>query len=402
MTATIPAHPPSTTPPVSPKKSATPKKPGWRRWLAVLIPPLLLVVMAPIMLLVVISGGNTANCGQTPTVGIAADGGTPVAGLNARQTQIAATIIGHVGARKLPPQAAVIAVATGLDESGLRNLNNPAVPDSMSLPNDGTGYDGGSVGVFQQQPQYGWGTTKELMDPGIATDRFLDALVKVPGWESMQPAEAITTVQRNAAGAIVYQQFIDPATKIVAALQNSPQTQDLLNQAADSAEAGTAAPCTQTSPQTGGANIPGFVPGGPAGPNAVAAAASQIGIRYSWGGGDLNGPTNGIHDPIGDQYGDYDHPGWDCSGLARYAIFKATGKQIARTSQPQSAGGTAVPNQAAAQPGDLVFFGGEGTAHHVGIYMGNDQMIDAPESGTKVRIDKVSTWGETATYRRYT
>ncbi len=401
MTTTIPATP--SPPSTSPSRSTSPQKSGWRRWWPVLLFVPLVTMMSPILMLIVIAGGSTAaNCGQTPTVGMAANGGSPVAGLNARQTQIAATIIGHVGARKLPPKAAVIAVATGLDESGLRNLNNPAVPDSMSLPNDGTGYDGGSVGVFQQQPQYGWGTTKELMDPGIATDRFLDALVKVPGWESMEPADAITTVQRNQAGAIVYEQFIDPAAKIVAALQNSPQTQDLLNQAADSADSGTAAPCSQTSPETGGADIPGFVPGGPAGPNAVAAAASQLGIRYSWGGGDLNGPTNGIHDPIGDQYGDYNHPGWDCSGLARYAIFKATGKEIARTSQPQSAGGTAVPNQAAAQPGDLVFFGGEGSAHHVGIYMGNDKMINAPESGTKVRIDKVSTFGETATYRRYT
>ena len=57
----------------------------------------------------------------------------------------------------------------------------------MSLPNDGVGYNGRSIGYLQQQPQWGWGTPQELMNPAIATDRFLNALLKLPNWQGMDP-----------------------------------------------------------------------------------------------------------------------------------------------------------------------------------------------------------------------
>lgn len=521
-----------------------------------LLPPLLLVMM--------VGGGNGA-CGPIPTLELA-PGGAQIAGLNPQQTRIAATAVGRVGARKLPAKAAIIVIAVGLDESGLRSLSNPAVPESMSLPNDGVGFDGGSIGYLQQQPQYGWGTAQELMNPAIATDRFLDALIKVPGWQSMDPAQAATTVQRNATGAAAYQEFIGngQAGKIVDALSDNSQVADYVDAAGSDAAAtpaaestsspgtqvkpmkdGTyevsspfgqrgsehhrgidlAAPnntpiyaagdgeviaagpasgfgqwivinhriggklfatvyghmyadgvlvkkgqkvtagqeigkvgsngqssgphlhfevwdgghedfdggheidptawattgtnpsgaagadtsaggagCTPQAPVPGGADIPGFRPGGPAGPNIVAAAASQMGIRYSWGGGDLNGPTKGISDDggAGDAHQDYAIPGWDCSGLSQYAVHKATGKVIPDVSQTQSAAGIPVPDEAHAEPGDLVFFGGQGSATHVGIYMGGGKMVNAPESGAKVRIDDIHNgFSQPITFRRY-
>ena len=55
--------------------------------------------------------------------------------------------------------------------------------------------------------------------------------------------------------------------------------------------------------------------------------------------------------------------------------------------------GTPVASLAEAQPGDLVFFpGSDGTAAspgHVGIYIGNGEMIDAPHTGTDVRVEPV-------------
>jgi peptidoglycan DL-endopeptidase CwlO len=51
--------------------------------------------------------------------------------------------------------------------------------------------------------------------------------------------------------------------------------------------------------------------------------------------------------------------------------------------------GTPVGSVAQAQPGDLVFYGSP--AEHVGIYVGNGQMIDAPHTGTSVRIEGVGT-----------
>lgn len=66
----------------------------------------------------------------------------------------------------------------------------------------------------------------------------------------------------------------------------------------------------------------------------------------------------------------------------------------------QSRMGTAVPVTQIV-PGDLLFFGGS-NVHHVGIYLGNGQMVNAPKSGTTVRIDDLSGWrGETMTARRF-
>ncbi|QDQ97985.1 phage tail tape measure protein [Tomitella fengzijianii] len=94
-------------------------------------------------------------------------------------------------------QGAVIGTMTGLAESGLRVLANPAVPDSYNYPHDGEGYDHDSIGVFQQR-QAGWGTTADRMDPKRSADMFFDALAGVPGWETMDPALAAQAVQRSA------------------------------------------------------------------------------------------------------------------------------------------------------------------------------------------------------------
>jgi peptidoglycan DL-endopeptidase CwlO len=109
------------------------------------------------------------------------------------------------------------------------------------------------------------------------------------------------------------------------------------------------------------------------GASVVADAQKYIGVPYQWGG---TNPAQGV----------------DCSGLVQ-DVFGDLGVSLPRTSQEQATVGEAVPSVAAAQPGDLVFFPGtDGTASapgHVGIYIGNDQMIDAPYTGATVRVDPV-------------
>lgn len=84
---------------------------------------------------------------------------------------------------------------------------------------------------------------------------------------------------------------------------------------------------------------------------------------------------------------------FDCSGLAQY-VYKQLGRTIPRTSSEQFASGTPV-TAAEALPGDLVFFGGglyDGTPSspgHVGIYIGNNQMINAPHPGTVVQVSPI-------------
>ena len=110
------------------------------------------------------------------------------------------------------------------------------------------------------------------------------------------------------------------------------------------------------------------VPGN-AGANIVADAASYIGVPYQWGG--VSAQT-----------------GFDCSGLVQ-KVFADQGISLPRTAAEQQAVGVSVASLAQAQPGDLVFYGSPAT--HVGIYIGNGKMIDAPEAGTSVRVDPVGT-----------
>jgi cell wall-associated NlpC family hydrolase len=102
-------------------------------------------------------------------------------------------------------------------------------------------------------------------------------------------------------------------------------------------------------------------------------AVSQLGKPYQWGGA---GPG-----------------AFDCSGLAMMA-YRAAGVVIPRVSQQQWAAGPYVqPGQE--QPGDLVFFAGsDGTPQapgHVGIVIGNGEMIEAYATGYPVRVATYGT-----------
>lgn len=79
-------------------------------------------------------------------------------------------------------------------------------------------------------------------------------------------------------------------------------------------------------------------------------------------------------------YGGSSPSGFDCSGLTSYC-FKQFGIYIARGSNAQSCGGQRVSSLSEALPGDLVFYPG-----HVGIYIGNGQIIHAPHTGDVVKI----------------
>ncbi|MDD7918452.1 NlpC/P60 family protein [Actinomycetospora callitridis] len=120
-------------------------------------------------------------------------------------------------------------------------------------------------------------------------------------------------------------------------------------------------------------------------------ALSQLGVVYAWGGGDAQGPTKGIRDGgVADSFGDFDKTGFDCSGLMIYA-FAGAGKELAHYSGYQAESGQRVPLEDR-RPGDLLFWAdddGAGAVHHVALYLGGDQMVEAPESGKKVRIAPV-------------
>ena len=100
-------------------------------------------------------------------------------------------------------------------------------------------------------------------------------------------------------------------------------------------------------------------------------ATKQIGKPYVWG---AEGPST-----------------FDCSGLTYYVFKNAVGISLPRTSTEQSKTGTTV-SKSNLQPGDLIFSSTNGTGNvsHVGIYIGNNEMIHAPKPGDVVKKTKIN------------
>ena len=118
---------------------------------------------------------------------------------------------------------------------------------------------------------------------------------------------------------------------------------------------------------------------------------SQIGVPYSWGGGTANGPSNGIDSGAGTV-------GFDCSGLILYA-FAGVGIKLPHYSGSQYNMGTKIPT-AQMRRGDVIFYG-PGGSQHVTLYLGNGQMLEAPYTGSTVKISPVRTSGMTPFVVRY-
>ncbi|MFF3639619.1 C40 family peptidase [Streptomyces sp. NPDC002564] len=79
---------------------------------------------------------------------------------------------------------------------------------------------------------------------------------------------------------------------------------------------------------------------------------------------------------------------WDCSSLVQ-AAFKQAGVDLPRVSQDQSVAGTPV-SLSDVQVGDILYWGGAGSAYHVGVYIGNGQYLDAANPGKGVVIQDLS------------
>jgi peptidoglycan DL-endopeptidase RipA len=112
---------------------------------------------------------------------------------------------------------------------------------------------------------------------------------------------------------------------------------------------------------------------------------SQIGVPYSWGGGNAAGPSNGIDSGAGTV-------GFDCSGLMLYG-FAGVGIKLDHYSGSQYNAGPKVPSSQMRR-GDMIFYG-PNASQHVAMYLGNGQMLEAPYTGSTVKISPVRTSGMT-------
>jgi peptidoglycan DL-endopeptidase CwlO len=278
-----------------------------------------------------------------PTLEPINGGSSPVGPEQLDEEQVAiASVIVRIGQeRKLPPRAWQVALQAGMTESRLHNLSYG---------------DRDSLGIFQMRPSVGWGTVSQLQDVVYQVNAFYGGadfvpdnpgLLDVPGWEEMRPGDAAQAVERSAfpdryhlweglAGALVGQ---------LGGVEN---------------------------PSGCAPGLPGNVPPPTAAAgSAIAWALTQLGKPYVWG---ATGPDS-----------------YDCSGLMLRA-YEAAGIQLPRVSRQQFTAGAKLPIANAA-PGDLLFWAYDPsdprTIHHVAMYLGGGQIVEAQQTGVPVHTRTV-------------
>lgn len=265
---------------------------------------------------------------------LATDDGGGTARLDGQQQHIASRIITLGRQRQLPPRAWQIALQAGKTESGLRNL---AYGDRDSL------------GIFQMRPSMGWGNRQQLQDVNYQIHTFYDALQDIPRWHQLRPGDAAQRVERSAFPMRYH--------------QHEGWARAVLRQAGVEGQALTG--CAPQGPEAGGGAVAA---------RAIDYARAQIGKEYVWG---AEGPDT-----------------FDCSGLTM-AAYQHAGVSIPRTSAQQYHAGQHIPLDQA-QRGDLLFWANSQgrpqpeAIHHVGIYLGNNRVLHAPQPGETV--EETAMW----------
>ncbi|WP_412749634.1 C40 family peptidase [Krasilnikovia sp. M28-CT-15] len=269
--------------------------------------------------------------------------------------------------RGLPTRASVIAIATALQESHLYNLD--------------TAVDHDSLGLFQQRPSQGWGTPAQILDPAYASNAFYDRLVGINGWQAMSLTEAAQKVQRSAFPD-AYAKWEPLATQLAAQFATEQPAPAIPgNASADCAEEGDGLPTGGDVDLPNGITLPAGTPAPVV--TAIAWALAQRGTPYHFGG-DCTDPHSG-------------NPAHqcDCSSLMQQA-YRHAGINIPRTTLDQIHAGTAVPAVSAIAPGDLVLIAGSLGSHsrprHVGMYIGQGLIVQAPHTGDVVKLTPLSAW----------
>lgn len=252
--------------------------------------------------------------------------------LSQESVQIAKRIIEIGKDRNLPPRAWQIAIQAGKTESNLTNLTHG---------------DRDSLGIFQMRPSMGWGSVSQVTNVDYAVNKFYDVLLELGDWEQMRPGAAAQAVERSGFP-LRYHKW-------------EPMAAHLVSVEGQVAGFSGCEELPSTSVLSG---------------QAINYGDDQIGKPYVWGAA---GPNS-----------------FDCSGLVQQA-WKAAGVDIPKHSQTQyDQGGQHVP-LAQAHPGDLVFWGygrDPSAVHHVAMYLGNNEILHAPQPGESVERTKMWDGGQ--------
>lgn len=338
--------------------------------IAALAPVVGIVVIVVVLFTIITGAGGddaaAATCGAAGTVSGTAvsvqSGDLPakVGPYSGDQIKNAGAILSIGEQRGVTQHAQQTALMAAMTESSLNNLD---------------GGDRDSAGLFQMRPSQGWGTHAQVTDISYAINLFYERLVKIPGWDSMTPGEAAQALE-GSAFPDAYDTKSAYAVKMMNALSGvTVSTVSQTNEGA-TCTAGTAAGAADgaTNDSLAAGEQPATGQHAAQINQMIGFAKQQLGKDYVLGGA---GPNV-----------------WDCSGLTKVA-YAQIGINIdaGHSATTQWRNGVASGNMhplSEAQPGDLIFWGGN-DAWHVGISLGGDMMIAAPKPGDVVKIQKV--WG---------
>jgi hypothetical protein len=280
------------------------------------------------------SGVQNASCDASvgPTQPGQGNGAADAANLSADSKDIVSQIISIGKGRQLSARAWQVGIQAGMTESGLHNLDHG---------------DRDSLGIFQMRPSMGWGTLAQLQDVTYEVNKFYDVLLAIPGWETMRPGDAAQAVERSG--------FPDRYHKW------EPMAAFLVE---GIGQAVNVVGC--------GKNVGNLLPPNQAAGQAIKFALGEQGKPYVWG---ATGPDS-----------------YDCSGLMMRA-YESAGITLPRVSGDQYKAG-AMMDVRQAQPGDLIFLATDpsnpATIHHVMMYLGNGQVVEAQQTGVPVHTRKFS------------
>ncbi|PIO83105.1 cell surface protein [Loigolactobacillus backii] len=190
---------------------------------------------------------------------------------------------------------------------------------------------------------------------------------------SQAAAQSAATSTANASSAAASQAAATSAANVSQTQTQSSAATEATNtvQTTQSSQASTTP--VATTPSQSAASTASTTSNQSAVQKVIAAAQSQIGVPYVWGGHTAN-------------------VGLDCSGLTSYA-FSAAGISLPAYTVSQESAGQKV-SISALQPGDLVFWGAAGATYHVALYIGGNQYIAAPQPGENVQVQSISSYFE--------
>ncbi|MYY84300.1 MULTISPECIES: C40 family peptidase [Streptomyces] len=206
--------------------------------------------------------------------------------------------------------------------------------------------------------------------PTLSTD--LSAQIAQSADATQQAADTYESrAEQDAAASKAAKQAKEDLAKAEKKAEAERKAEAAAKKKAEEERASRSAERTNLSTQSGG--------GSTSASDSVAPASGSVGSVISF-----------LKAQLGDAYvmGASGPNAWDCSSLVQ-AAFKQAGVDLPRVSQDQSTMGTEV-GTSNLQVGDILYWGGKGSAYHVGVYIGNGQYLDAANPGKGVVIQDLS------------